>query len=174
MILFLIYILFLIFENLLLPAIAGPELFLVTPIFILAIIVNSSNFKRAIFQLIIFSLIGELFMGARLGSSLIPLVITAFVYFGIDRFIEMREGLDSSASFPILLGRSFVLLCLSYIYSWFFVFLSSSSGFGILTASNIYASWDTWSIFLSVGTVITIFIWSCIFSIIFSYVLKAK
>ena len=173
-ILFLIYILFLVFENLLLPAIAGPELFLVTPIFILAIIVNSSNFKKAMIELIIFGLVGELFTGAHLGSSLIPLIITAFVFFAIDHFIEMRAGLDSGASLMVILGRSFILLCLAYIYSWLFIFFGSSNGFGTLTTSNISLAWDTWSILLSVGTAVTIFIWSCVFSIIFAYVLKTK
>lgn len=166
MILFCIYILFLVFENLLLPAIAGPELFLVTPIFLLAIIVNSSNFKKSILQVITFSLVGELFMGAQIGSSMIPLIITSFIYFSIDHFIEMRAGLDSSASFMVILGRSFVLLCLSYTYSWLFIFFSSSY--------SIYSSWDAWSILLSVGTAMTIFVWACVFSIIFAYVLKTK
>ena len=173
-ILFLIYILTLVRENLLLPAIAGPEIFAVTPIFILAIVVNSLNFKKAGIELIILSLVGELFMGAPLGSSLVPLIVTAFVYFALDRFIEMRAGLDSIASFPVILGRSFILLCLSYIYFWFFIFFSSSSGFGILTTSNIYASWSAWNMLLSVGIVVTTFVWSCVFSIIFAYVLKAK
>ena len=173
-VLFLIYILFLVLENLLLPAIAGPELFLITPIFILAVIVNSSNFKKAMFLLIVFGLIGELFTGAQIGSNLVPLIIAAFVYFGIDRFIEMRANLDSTASFSVILGRSFVLLCLTYIYSWFVIFISSSNGFANLALSSIYESWDAWSILLNIGTILTIFTWSCVFSIIFAYVLKTK
>jgi len=174
MILFFIYIFFLILENLLLPAIAGPELFLITPIFILAIIANSLNFKKAMFELVILGLIGELFIGAQIGSSLVPLIITAFVYFTLDRFIEIRAGLDSIASFTVILGRSLVLLCLSYIYSWFFIFLSSSQGLDRFTASSLYASWSIWSILLGIGTILTIFAWACIFSVIFAYVLKAK
>src|SRR3989344_5080219 len=124
MTLFFIYILFLVLENLLLPAIEGTELFLITPIFILAIIVNASDFKKAVIQLAIFSLVGELFTGAQIGSSLIPLLITAFVYFSIDHFIEISAGLDNAVSFAVILARSFVLMVLSYIYSWLFIFFS--------------------------------------------------
>ena len=174
MILFFIYILLFIFENLLFPAIAGPEFFLITPIFILAIIINVSNFKKSMFQLVVFSLIGEFFIGAQIGSSLIPLIMTAFIYFAINHFIEMRASLDNLASFPVILGRSFILLCLSYSYLWFFIFFRSSYGFDMFTVSSIYASWDAWRIFLDLGTIVTIFIWSCLFSIIFAYVLKTK
>jgi len=182
MILFFLYIFFLVLENLLLPAIAGPGLFLITPVFLLAVIIHTSNFKKAIVQLITFGLVGELFMGSRVGSSLMPLVTTAFVYFIINHFIEMKAGLDGVASSKVILGRSFILTGLSYIYFWFFIFFNSfrefssfdELGLGNFAMNDIYTSWDIWNIFLSLGSIVIIFIWSCIFSIILGHVFKTK
>ena len=97
MILSLFFIFFLIFENLILPALTGPEPFLITPLFVLAMVVYSQDIKLRFIQGLIFLVVAELFSRAMLGSFGIPFAITIIIFVCLYSYLYLF--LQSAYSF---------------------------------------------------------------------------
>ena len=165
MILFLFFIFFLLLENLFLPALVGPQNFLISPLFLAGLIIYAKNIKIKFIQAAIFLLFWEVFSGFRIGSLVIPFVITAGLYIWINNFLEISSGLRESDTFLAFVGGVVTMVTFVYINSWFFLFFNSS--YDAMTALNELITLLTNSIFQTMG-------WSAGFVVLFKYALRPK
>ena len=147
------------------PALIGPGMFLITPIFILGLIVYSQNWKVFIFQVIPFVLAAEFFSGMNVGKILVPMIITGLLYMWSNKFLNLTERFKENITLPGIISSALFLAMLGYVYSWFFIYLN--------TSYNIGLAWGEWRLFF-IGSLISMLGWSLALSVIFKYVLKTK
>jgi hypothetical protein len=163
MILTLLFVFFLVLESLILPALIGAQPFLITLLFIIALLVYSQNSKVSLLQAFIFLLASEIFLALRLDSLIVPFAITAIIYLWINRFLEIGTGLRESSSLIGILGGIIVLSVLVSIYSYIFLFFESS--FSFIDAWNNYLFFVRLSVFQTL-------VWALFFVVLFKYLLK--
>ncbi len=166
MLLLLVFIFFLILENLFLPALIGPGPFLATQIFILAVIVYSKSWKELAVTALLFILIKEFVSGNGVGSLMVPFFITAGLYLIINRFLNIRDNLAENNSLSGLIVSTLVLVSFNFIYAWFYILYHAAS-YNVGSAWNYWVSLPMMSLFSTLG-------WSVGISILFKYVLKTK
>lgn len=165
MILFLFLILFLVVENLVLPALIGPKIFFIVPLFISGIIVYSQNIKRKLIHAGLFLLVTEIFLGHNIGDLLLPFSVTALIYLWLNRFLSLESGLQENDSFGSIIGGSLVIATIFYVFSFFFILAESSY--------SITHTWAEWIILLPASS-FSVLGWSLALTILFKYVLKTK
>ena len=166
MVLFLFFIFFLIFENLILPALLGPGPFLITPLFIMAMVIYSQDTKLKFIQAVIFLLIGELFARTMLGSSSIPMAVTIVIFIWLNHFLNIGSGLQESTSITSLLGGTIVLTIFICIYSYMSIFFQ--------TSYSLNSAWEGLVIFIKTSITPTL-LWAIVFIILFKYgLIKSK
>lgn len=161
---FLIFLFLLILENLLLPALMGPRLFIVSQIFILALIIYGGNWKTVIYKVIPLVLIMEFFSGINWGNITIPVLASAIIYMLLNRYINITTNLRENYSINGLIISILTLAIFSYIYSWFSILFNSSS-------FNISAALNYWKLFFS-SSLLTVLGWSGGISLLFKYMLN--
>src|SRR3989338_315967 len=144
MVLFLIFILFLLLENLLLPALLGPKDFLIVPLFLMALLTHGKNYKKSLILALGCLLIAEIFSGIDSGSYLIPFSITAVLFIWLNRFLDMSSGLRENHSFSCLVLGGLTISFFIAIYSWIFIFLNSSY--------SLVSSWSDWWLFIKTSS----------------------
>lgn len=165
MVVILLFVLFAALENLLLPALIGPRVFFIIPIFVLCILVYGDDTKAQLLKAGIFLFIAELISGARIGSSIIPFGITAVIYIWLNRFLDIRSGIKDSESSGGAILSSFIITLLVYLYSWFYIFIQSSY--------SIDLAWNEWRM-MALGSLVQTLGWSAGLSVLFKYVLRNK
>ena len=161
----LVFILFLILDNLILPALIGTQEFLVTPTLLIAILFYHSKPRTGLIVTLIFALVAEIFSGFGIGSFIIPFGITALLYIWLNRFLAINYGLKEEMTFFGIIKSSLIITSFVYVYSWFFIFLDSSYSFAL--------TWDQWKI-LVLNSLTQTLGWSIGLSIFFKYVFKIK
>ena len=163
--LFFFFVFFLLVENLFLPALIGPQEFLVTPLFLIALTAYGSNFKNKIFQALILLLLAEIFAGVDIGDYLVPFLAAVLVYFWLNKLLSINSSLRESYSLLGIVSSSLVILALLYLYSLFFIFLNSSY--------SISTTLSQWAGLLKTSS-FAMFLWSLGLTFLFKYVLKQK
>ena len=163
--LFFFFIFFLFLENLFLPALIGPQEFTITPLFLIAAIAYGSDLKKSLIKALIFLLIAEIFVGVDNGAYLIPFLVVALIYFGLNKLLSINSNLRESNSLPGILFSSLTILLFLYMYSLFMIFFNSSY--------DIPATFSQWFELLKTS-VFAMFLWSVGLTILFKYVLKQK
>lgn len=165
MILLLFFIFFVVLESLLLPALMGPKAFLITSLFVLAMVIYGRSIRPRLIQAVIFLFFAEVFSGAKVGSFIIPFIITAGFYIWINRFLDIKTNLRESDTIFSIFSGTLVLALLVYVYSFFFIL--NKPPYNIVEALAGLKILIQISIFQTLG-------WSVALAVIFKYVLKAK
>jgi hypothetical protein len=165
MIISLLFIFFLLVENLFLPALIGPEPFFITMIFVFTMIVYTRNIRSRLILAGVFLFLSQIIAGAGYFSFLIPFYIVGLIYIWASHYLEISPGLQDSNSFLSLLAGAIVLLLLVSAYSFIYLFLGSSF--------NLAGTWADFIILIKTSVYQNL-VWSFFFVILFKYVLRAK
>ncbi|MDP3793049.1 MAG: hypothetical protein Q8Q89_04975 [bacterium] len=155
------FLLCILLENLLLPALMGPKPVLITPLFVFALVIYDYNIKLRLVQAVIFLTITEFFSASGFGSMVLPFIIVIGLYLWVNRFLDIRTSLRESNSFLGLFGGAFFLALLVFIYSYVFLFLELSN--------NIIEVWKL-SLILIKTSIYQIWGWAWVFVVLFRYV----
>ncbi len=165
MIITLLFIFFLLLENLFLPALIGPEPFFIVILFITAMLIYSQNIKPRLIQATVFLFIAEIVSGAGYGSFIIPFAIIACLYLWLNRYLEISSSLQESGSYFGILGGLFVISLFVFGYSFLSLFIQASY--------NIVGAWQNFVPLIKISAYQTL-LWAFFFVILFKYVLRAK
>lgn len=160
-----LFCLFLLLENLLLPALLGPKPFLIILTFVFTIFIYSENVKLKFAQAIIFLGINEIFSYSEFGSMILPFTIVALLYFGLNHYLNIKSSLQESSFFTGLFGGAVFLTLLAFLYSYVFLFFQLSN--------NILEAWQSALVFIKTSFYQT-FGWALVLVVIFKYVFKTK
>ena len=160
-----LFLLFLLLENLLLPALLGPKSFLIIPLFVFAVVVYGNNIKLNIVQAIIFLLITETFSGSGFGDIVLPFLVVVALYLWLNRFLDINSTLKESGIWTSLFSGTLSLTLLALFFSYVFLFFQLSY--------NFLEAWQM-AIVLMKTSISQIIGWALAFVIIFKYVLQAK
>lgn len=163
MIIIFFFLFLLLLENLLLPALIGPQPFLIIPTFIFSLIFYDRNTKLRLIQAFIFLVITETFSVSGFGSMIVPFMIVVLFYLWLNRFLEIKSGLQESRSLISLFGGAFFLTLVVLSYSYMFLFIQSSN--------NIMEAWQL-TLILIKTSIYQIFGWALAFVVIFKYARK--
>src|SRR3989338_1622837 len=160
-----LFFLFLLLENLLLPALVGPRSFLIVPLFVFAIVVYGNNTKLRLTQAIVFLIITEMFSASGFGDMILPFLIVIALYWWTNSFLDIKLTLRESGVLASFLGGAFFLSLLAFLFSYAFLFLQLS-----------YSFLEAWQmvIILIKTSVYQIGGWALAFVIIFKYVVFQK
>lgn len=161
MIPFLFFILFLVLENLFLPALIGPRPFLITPIFILALLIYRKNIKLWSFQAIVFSFVSSFFVGTDIQKIIIPLGLTAAFYLLLIKFLNFNEEMKNDITPSAFFWSVALLTMLSVFYSGIAILIDNYH--------NMAAGWEAFKTFLA-GSIMTVAGWSLMLSIAFKFI----
>ena len=159
MILSALFFLFLLLENLLLPALFGPGSFLIIPTFTFAVVVYGNNLKLRFFQIFIFLVFTEFFTASEFGSIVFPFICVAILHLWLNRFLNIKSGLTEGGIIFRFFGGTLYLTFL--VFSFAFVSL-------LFQFHNLSASWESLIIFIRTSGYQTIG-WSLAFIILFKY-----
>jgi hypothetical protein len=161
MIIFSLFILFLLAENLLLPALIGPGQFFITPIFIIALLTHAKSLRSWIIQAIILIILEIIFTGINAENIVAPLIITAALYLIMNRYINFNEQFRDDFSFRSIILSTVILTLLTVIYSALSILLHNSFG--------LSESWPDLKMFF-VGSIFSVAGWSLGISILFKFI----
>lgn len=162
-ILFILFIFFLLIENLFLPALIGPQTFLISPLFLAGLVIYGKNFKTGFIQACIFLLVWEIFSGFQVGSFIMPFVITAGLYIWLNHFLGISSGLKEGSIGAGLAGGALSMTVFVYAYSWLFLFFNSA--YDLVTATQELK-------ILAMNSLLATVAWSVFFVILFKYARK--
>ena len=165
MVLFLFFIFFVVLESLFLPALIGPKAFLVIPLFALATIIYSRRITLRLVQVVTFLFFTEIFSGARVGSFMIPFIITAVFYVWINKFLDVTTNLNETNTLSSILVGILALNLLVYLYSFFFILNQLSY--------SVVSVWAGFKILIQTSFFETLG-WSVVLVMLFKYVIKTK
>lgn len=161
--LYLIFVFFLLLEDLLLPALIGPGPFLAVQTFILAVIIYSKGYKGFLFYALPLILVKEFISGISTGDLLIPFIITSLLYLLANRFFYLTDNLSEDYSFSGFMISSLVLILFNYVYAWFFI-LHNAAYYDISQTWNYWKGFWGSSLFSTLG-------WSVAISAIFKFII---
>ncbi len=159
------FLFLLLLENMFLPALIGPKPILITPLFIIAILIYRKDWKIFILQAVPLVLLEEFFTGIGFGRILLPITFTWLLYVWTDKFINLNDDLKEDISPKGLLVASAVLALFVFFYSGLFIF--SDNGY------NVLKSFVQFELFFK-NSLLSILGWSLAISILFKYVFKKK
>jgi len=159
---FIIFLTTLVLSNLILPAIFGPKELLIIPTLLLATVVFDKDFKAGLVKGLSFGLLVEIFSGNSMGSIILPLLLTAIIYYQLERFTEIGSLLSEQINTLNIMWSSIFLSGLTYLYSLFFILNQSSY--------NILLSWQRWNLLLSPFIILNTFFFTILFSLILKYI----
>ena len=165
MLLPIIFIFFLLLENLLLPALIGPQEFLITPLFLLGMVAYGSDMKKRFIMASIFMLTAELFSKSEIGSFVLPFIVTVLIYIWLNRHLSMSSNLQENYSFSGVIIGSLLMILFLYLYSLFFIFFSS--------AYDLSVTVKEWQILLR-SSFFPMSLWSLGLTFLFKYVLRSR
>lgn len=165
MIISLIFILLLLAENLFLPALIGPKTFLISPLFLVGLIIYGEHTKLRFFQVMAFLFAWEIFSGFNLGHFALPFGATVVIYLWLNHFLNISAGLKESNFTAGWIGGTITMSLFILLYSLFFIFLGSS--YNISSTFNEFKTLVFNSIFQIIG-------WSASFVILFRYAIQPK
>ncbi len=165
MIFFILFVFFLLVENLFLPALIGPRAFLITPLYLAGLIIYGDSTKLRLFQACGFLLAWEIFSGFSIGSLVIPFAITTGLYIGLNHYLDISSALKEGGMVPAILGGALTLTIFVYTYSFLFIFFNSSY--------NLADSWRQLLMLVRASAFSTTG-WSVGFVILYKYALRPK
>jgi|SRR3989338_4325561 len=163
--LILLFIFFLLAENVLLPALIGPGPIFITPLFLMGMLVYGRNLKHQFLKISFFLLLSVIFSGGDILITVSAFLITIAIYLLADYFLDIKSELSETFSISSITRGSFLIFLTGLLYSLIFMLFKLDL--------NLGESLNEWFVLLQ-SSGLSIIIWSIFLSVLFMYVFNKK